>query len=340
MTEARNILMVEDVQVSGAIDAAAAAMRAAGHRVTRYPDAASLRNDAAGLARAAILVCSSNCPVHREMLESAKNLRAIVVPAIGTEMLDVPAATARGIVIANGATPENFESMAEATVLFMLASFYQLHRSEALLRDMQPRPGQLYARMLKGSTIGLIGLGRIARGVVARLQGWGVEFLAYTPRAATTVAPAGVRFVPLEELLVKSDIVSIHAGLNNETRGMLDAGRVRLMKPGAVLVNTSRGGIVDEQALCDAVLEKRIAGIALDTFSREPLPADSPLRDIPNAILTPHIVGHTLDSILSLNRTVVANLERVIAGMTPVHVRNPEVLPAWLATYKAERAAK
>ncbi len=336
MTAAHTILMVEDVQVSQAIDAADSAMRAAGHRVPRHPDAAALRHDTAGLAGADILVCSSNCPVPRELLETARRLRAIVVPAIGTEMLDVPAATARGVVIANGATPENFESMAEATVLFMLASFYQLRRSEELLRERQPRPAQLYARMLKGRTIGLIGLGRIARGVVARLQGWGVEFLAYTPRPATTTPPAGVRLVPLEELLARSDIVSIHASLNSESRGMLDAGRVGLMKPGAVLVNTSRGGIVDEAALCEAIRDQRIAGVALDTFAREPLPADSPLRDIPNAILTPHIVGHTLDAILSLDVTVVENLKRVIAGATPVHVRNPEVLPAWLAKYAAQ----
>lgn len=335
MNTARNILMVEDVQVSQAIDAAAAAMLAAGHRVTRHPDAAALRRDATGLAQADILVVSSNCPVPREVLDAMKNLRGVVVPAIGTEMLDVPAITERGIVIANGATPENFESMAEATVLFMLASFYQLHRSEALLRNRQPRPGQLYARMLKGRTIGMIGLGRIARGVVARLQGWNVELIAYTPRAATTAAPSGVRFVSLDELLEKSDIVSIHASLNNETRGMLDAKRIRQMKPGAVLVNTSRGGIVDEVALCEAIRENRIAGIALDTFSREPLPTDSPLRDIPNAILTPHIVGHTLDAMLSLDITVVENLNRVLAGATPVHVRNPEVLPAWLAKFGA-----
>lgn len=333
MTAARTILMVEDVQVSQAIDAAAEAMRAAGHHVVRHPDAAALRNDAAGLAGADVLVVSSNCPIPCALLDTARQLRAIVVPAIGTEMLDVPAASARGILIANGATPENFESMAESTVMLMLASFYQLHRAEALLRNRAPRPAHMYARMLKGRTIGLIGIGRIARGVVARLQGWNVELLAYTPRAATTTPPPGVRLVPLEELLAESDIVSIHASLNNESRGMLDAARIRMMKPGAVLINTSRGGIVDELALCDAVREQRIAGVALDTFAREPLPADSPLRDIPNAILTPHIVGHTLDAILSLDITVVENLKRVLAGETPVHVRNPEVLPAWLAKY-------
>lgn len=333
MTVARSVLMVEDVQVSQAIDAADAAMRAAGHDVTRHADAAALRNDAAGLAKADVLVCSSNCPVARELLDGAPRLRAIVVPAIGTEMLDVPAATEKNIVIANGATPENFESMAEATVLLMLASLYDLHRSESLLRNRQARPAQLYARMLKGRTIGLIGLGRIARAVVARLRGWNVGLIAYTPRAASTTPPDGVVLVPLDELLARSDIVSIHASLNTDSRNMLDAGRIRQMKPGAVLINTARGGIIDEVALSEAVREKRIAAIALDTFAREPLPADSPLRDIPNAILTPHIVGHTLDAIVSLDITVAENLKRVIAGTRPVHVRNPEVLPGWLAKY-------
>ena len=335
MPEVLKILMVEDVQVSQVLNTAETAMRGSGHEVMRYRDSAALWADKAALAQAEIFVFSSNFPCTRELLSTPQRLRAVVVPAIGTETIDVLAATELGIIIANGATSENVESMAESTVLLMLALLYDLNRSQALLRNRQPRPAELYAQMLKGRTIGLIGLGRIARAVVSRLEGWGVEFLAYTRRTSSAAVPRVITMVTLEELLKQSDVVSVHASLNDESRGMLNAQRLRLLKPSAILIDTARGGIIDEVALCEAVREKRIAGVALDTFAVEPLPADSPLRELPDAILTPHIVGHTVQGTRSLDTTVVENLMRVIRGEPPVHIRNPEVLPLWQARWSA-----
>jgi D-3-phosphoglycerate dehydrogenase len=126
-----------------------------------------------------------------------------------------------------------------------------------------------------------------------------------------------------------SDVVCVLASLNAETRGMLGLARLRLMKPDAVLLNTARGGIIDEHALVEIARERPGLRVALDTFAQEPLPADSPLRTLPNAILTPHAIGHTQESLAALTPAAVENVSRVLAGQLPLFVRNPDVIPEW-----------
>ena len=323
------ILMVDDPRLKPVYQAAESAMHADGHEVIRYREPADLRADSAELFSADVLITGMNCPCPRPVLEAAKKLRAVVVPVIGTELVDVGAATELGIVVGHGATSENSDSMAEATIMLMLNLLYDLRRSEAILRDSLPRPAGQYAHMLRDRTVGLVGLGRIGLAVVKRLQGWDVDILVHSRSGHRDGLPSNVRFTGLEELLQKSDIVSLHAGLNEQTRGLLNADNLRLLKPTAILINTARGGIVDEAAVFEAARDGRIARLGLDTFKIEPLPADSPLRSLPNAILTPHIVGHTVEGGESLGTTIAENLRRVIRGEAPVYVRNPEVLPGW-----------
>ncbi len=135
--------------------------------------------------------------------------------------------------------------------------------------------------------------------------------------------------VDLDTLMRTSDVVVVLASLNPETRGLISAEKLRLMKQTAILVNTARGAIVDEAALADALKSKAIAGAALDCFSVEPLPADSPLRGLPNAILTPHMIGHTVEAHHSLEVATRENLDLVLSGQPPRYVVNPAVLPAW-----------
>lgn len=333
--EKPTVVLVDDVQVKTAMDAAEAHMRARGSRVARYPNMDALAADRATLAQADVLVVSSNYRCTREIMAGAKNLRAVIFPESGTETMDFAAARELGIVVGHGAFPENSESMAEATVMLILVSLYDLHRSEWLLRNKQPRPGTLYAHMLKGRTIGLVGFGRIGQAIAARLQNWNVHILAYSPRIGEKALFPGVRPAGLDDLLRQSDVVCIVCALNDETRGMIDARRLRLMKPTAILVNTSRGAIVDETALYEALKEKRIAKAALDTFVVEPLPHDSPLRTLDNVVLTPHIVGHTLDAIEAGHRNLIEGIERALRGEPPPYVRNPEVLPAWRSRWSA-----
>lgn len=279
--------------------------------------------------RSDLVVTTTRSLIDRDALQAARRLRAVVFPTIGTESIDQHAADELGIAVAHGPTPENFNSMAESTVLLMLALLYDLHGTERVLRDNLPRPAMMKARMLMGKTIGLIGLGRIGRGVVERLFGWGVQILVFDPYLPANAIPEGVKAVGLEEVLARSDIVSIHTTLNDETRHIINARTLALMKPSAYLVNTARGGMIDEAALVDALRQRRIAGAALDAFELEPLPADHALRTLDNVILTPHMVGHTQEIFDAIPGAAMDNIDRLLRQETPLYFRNPAVLPRW-----------
>ena len=283
--------------------------------------------------RADVMMFSSRSICSREVMLAAPRLRGIVNPTIGLETVDLKAANELSVIVGHGATPENFLGMAEATVMLMLMLMYNPGATESVLRGQRsrpkPAPEAMWARMLLGRTVGLVGLGRIARGVVERLSGFGVNQLACDPLVRQDAAPPGVKMTDLETLLRSSDVVSVHVSITSESRGMLGERELALMKPTAHLVNTSRGEAIDEPALYRALKERRIAGAALDTFVVEPLPEDSPLRDLDNVILTPHMVGHTRDVIASFPPAAVENITRILQGEPPLYCKNPEVIPAW-----------
>jgi phosphoglycerate dehydrogenase-like enzyme len=307
-----------------------------GQEVVHYTDYARFEQEPKAVLRDAdVLVAVSSFPCTRELMSLAPQLRAVVSPFIGTEGFDEAAATALGIIVANGQVPENFLSMAESTILLILASLYALHWWEQQLRRSAPHPRRVPGRMLRGRTIGIIGFGQIARALASRLEAWEVQIKTYIPRLRGPL-PNGVTRVELEDLLRSSDVVCVLASLNNETRGMLDLNRLRLMKPDAVLINTARGGIIDEHALVQVASERPGLRIALDTFAQEPLPADSPLHALANTILTPHAIGHTQESLDALPAGAIENVTRVLRGELPLYVRNPDVIPAWRARWSAQ----
>lgn len=319
---------------SGLLDEIAHALGALGHQVLSYPDADALHHSPASLRAIDALVAAPRFRCSREVMASAPRLRGVVSPVTGIEGIDVSAATDLGVIVANGQTPENSESLAEATILLILAALYDLHGSETVLRRNLPRPAQPTARMLRGKTIGMIGFGQIARAMTLRLSNWGVRIVASSRRVHAD-APGDVTWLGIDELLRTSDVVCVLASLNAETRGMLDAARLRLLKPGAVLVNTARGAIIDEAALYEVAAERPDLRLALDTFTVEPLPPDSPLRFLPNAILTPHMVGHTQESIAAVPVTTVENVRRILAGDLPLHICNPDVIALWRSRFIA-----
>jgi phosphoglycerate dehydrogenase-like enzyme len=195
----------------------------------------------------------------------------------------------------------------------------------------KPTPTDAWARMLFGRTAGLIGFGRIARGVAERLAGFGVRILAHDPFVKPETAPRGVEFHDLESVLKSSDIVSLHVNITETTRGLIGERELGFMKPTAYLVNTSRGEAIDESALIRALKARQIAGAALDNFIVEPLPTNSPLRELDNVILTPHMVGHTRDVFASFPTAAVENIAHILRGELPLHCKNPEIAPAWRA---------
>jgi phosphoglycerate dehydrogenase-like enzyme len=306
-------------------------LRALGHDVTFHQDAAAFEAAETGLTGIDALVAASSVAVTRPLMESADRLRGIVSPTTGIEGFDLAAATELGILVANGQTRENVESVAEATIMLMLAALYDLHGSETLLRENRPRPALVNARMLGGKTVGIIGFGRIARAVADRLAAWNVSIQAYTRRVPAN--PGNVRFVGLEELLRTSDVVCVLATLNKDTQGLLNADRLALLKPEAVLINTARGAIIDETALYALAGKRPDLRLALDVFTTEPLPPESPLRDLPNAILTPHMVGQSREAYTALPDTAVENVQKLLAGQVPPYVCNPEMIPRWQARW-------
>ena len=310
-------------------DEIGAELQKAGHHIIRYAhrDAFAVTPDP--LANIDILLCVAMFPLTRDMLGAAPRLRAIVSAVTGIEGIDIPAATERTVVVANAQTEENIIGMAEATVLMMLAALYDLDGAQNQVRQKLWRPPQLKAHQLRGKTIGLIGLGKIGRETARLLAPWGASLQYSARRDADLTGLPPMPRVDLDTLLRTSDIVLVLASLNADTRGLINAEKLKLMKPSAILVNTARGAIVDEAALADALKSKAIAGAALDCFAVEPLPNDSPLRGVSNLILTPHMIGHTVEAHHSLEVATRENLGLILVGKPPRYVVNPAVLPAW-----------
>ncbi len=292
------------------------------HCQISHADAADLMKDIN------ILVISSRTRVDRRIMAQAPKLQAIIFPSIGYNSCDLEAASEFGIKVVNGVTPENYEGVAEGTVLLILASLLQFNKKQRWLREDIPNPkaSAYSSQMIKGKTIGLIGYGRIARETIRRLQHWGVaRFLVFSRRQHDTEFQS-LEFCTLEKLLCESDVVSIHCPLNEETGNMIDKNALGLMKSTAIIVNTSRGGIINEEALTDALLRGAIAGAAIDTFEVEPLPRDSSLRQVEDIALTPHNIGHTSDLFKSLVPKAVRNICDLAQGLTPADTVNAAAL--------------
>jgi phosphoglycerate dehydrogenase-like enzyme len=317
-------------------DSIGADLQKAGHRVVRHADREAFAAAREPLAGVDILLCAANFPMSRAVLATPRRLRAVVSAVTGTDGIDLAAATEHGIVVANAQTDENITGMAEATVLMMLSALYDLNGAQGRIRQGLWRPPQLKASQLCDKTVGFVGLGRIGRETARLLAAWGAT-MQYTARRDTD--PGGLppmRRVDLDTLMRTSDVVVVLASLNETTRGLIGAEKLRLMKKTAILVNTARGAIVDEAALAAALRDGAIAGAALDCFAVEPLPADSPLRALPNVVLTPHMIGHTIEAHHSLEVATRDNLDRIFAGRPPRYVVNPAVLPAWTKKWGAQ----
>jgi len=306
------------------------AFEAAGHRVLRQRDAAAFRADAQVLADADVLLAHMSFGASRAQMRAAPRLRAIVSPVTGTDGFDEAAATELGILVVHCQTRQNYSSIAESTVMLILAAAYDLNNSQRVLRENLPSPNPPRGRLLEGKTLGLIGFGRIAQGVASRLASWGMRILVSMPRVHGTL-PDYVERVELDDLLAWSDVVSLHAPLTGETRNMIDARRIGLLKPDVMFLNTARGHMVDEAALLRFAQAHPEARFALDCFDHEPLPPDDPIRTLPNAILTPHLAGHTIDTHRAGRRIGIDLIEGILAGRAPSpdNLRNPQIVLAW-----------
>ncbi|MGZ4738219.1 MAG: phosphoglycerate dehydrogenase [Ilumatobacteraceae bacterium] len=269
----------------------------------------------------AVAVIASNDPFSADVFDACPNLKVIARTGIGVDAIDVPAATRAGVMIAT-APGTNEETVADHTLALMLALVRRLVEHDRSLREHRwDRAGGITPNDLVGATVGVIGSGAIGRGVIRRVLAFGSRVLVCDP--VLTAAPEGTELVTLDQLLSQSDVVTLHVPLLEQTRGLIGARELALMRPTAVLVNASRGHIVDEAALADALRNHRLAAAGLDVFAEEP-PFASELLDLPNVIVTPHVAGISHRAIAAMNEVATRSVIAVLSGDVPANVVNHE----------------
>jgi D-3-phosphoglycerate dehydrogenase len=273
------------------------------------------------------LVVRSETVVTAAVLEAGAALRVVGRAGVGVDNIDVAAATRRGILVVN-APRGNTVAAAEHSMALLLASARWLPQADASVRRGEWTRARFTGVELRGKTLGIIGLGNIGSEVAKRAQGLEMAVIAYDPAVPVERAEQfNVELTSLEELLRRSDFISIHAPLVEGTRHLLSDVQFEQVKPGARLVNAARGGIVDEEALHRALSSGRLAAAAADVFEQEP-PAQSPLLQLPNFIATPHIAASTVEAQTSVAFDVAEELAAVLTGELPRHAVNaPALLP-------------
>lgn len=261
-----------------------------------------------------------------ELLQAGSNLKLVVRAGVGVDNVDFSAATAAGIVVEN--TPgSNTISTAELTIGLIIACARNIPASHLSLSSGNWDRKHFVGREIRGKTLGLIGFGRVGRAVAQRAMAFGMLVMAYDPllNPSSEDIPVGVNLVTLEELLSTADIISLHTGLNDETRGMINRKTIALMKDGVILINTARGAIFDASDVADAVNTGKVASVGVDVFDIEPPPSGHPLIGLAGVIHTPHLGANTIDAQKAVG---IDAASQVIAGLIENEFRNvvnPEV---------------
>jgi lactate dehydrogenase-like 2-hydroxyacid dehydrogenase len=247
--------------------------------------------------------------------------------AVGYDSVDVAACAARRIPVGN--TPGVLtETTADLALALLLATARRVVEAAAFARSGQWvtwRPLEMAGRDLYGSIVGIVGLGRIGKAVARRLRGFDCRLLYTDPRPDRDAAALGAAFVEFDALLGASDFVTLHCPLNDATRGLIDAAALRKMKPGAILINTSRGPVVDQTALIEALRTGVIAGAGLDVTDPEPIAPDDPLLSMPNVVVLPHVGSATVATRTRMAQLAVDNLVAGLRGDRLPHCVNPQV---------------
>ncbi|MER8828869.1 hydroxyacid dehydrogenase [Mesorhizobium sp. M0938] len=276
-------------------------------------------------------------PLPPELFEGATKLRAAIRHGAGLDMIPMEAATAAGVLVAN-VPAVNARSVAEYV---MFATLALLRRFRMVDRDLRTkgwlagRDHANFASELAGKTIGIVGFGAIGR-AVGHIAAHGFDLNVVATTRSMRPAPDRVGFLSIDALVEQSDIVVLCCPLTPETRGLINRERIARMKPHALLINISRGPVVDDDALIEALQKGRIGGAALDVFATQPLPSDHPYFGFDNVMVTPHMAGITEESMMRMGVGAAGEALLVLANKLPVNLRNPEVIEHYRRRFPAD----
>ena len=274
------------------------------------PDRAKLL---AAVPDADALLVRSATTVDAEVLAAAPKLKIVARAGVGLDNVDVDAATARGVLVVNAPT-SNIHSAAEHALALLLAAARQIPAADATLREHTWKRSSFSGIEIFGKTVGVVGLGRIGQLVAQRLAAFGAHITAYDPYVShARAAQLGIELLTLDELLGRADFISVHLPKTKETAGLIGKEALAKTKPGVIIVNAARGGLVDEAALADAVSSGHVRGAGLDVFSTEPC-TDSPLFELPQVVVTPHLGASTEEAQDRAGTDVAASVRLALAG--------------------------
>jgi D-3-phosphoglycerate dehydrogenase / 2-oxoglutarate reductase len=279
----------------------------------RWVDGPDREKLLAAVPEADALLVRSATTVDAEVLAAAPKLKIVARAGVGLDNVDVDAATERGVLVVNAPT-SNIHSAAEHALALLLSAARQIPAADASLRERTWKRSSFSGTEIFGKTVGVVGLGRIGQLVAQRLAAFETRIVAYDPYvSAARAAQLGIELLPLDELLARADFISVHLPKTPETAGLIDKDALAKTKPGVVIVNAARGGLVDEAALFDAVSSGHVRAAGIDVFSKEPC-TDSPLFDLPQVVVTPHLGASTAEAQDRAGTDVAASVKLALAG--------------------------
>jgi glyoxylate reductase len=291
------------------------------------PPPKQVLKDKAGEADALVTLLSDR--IDKEIFNAAPKLKIVAQMAVGYDNINVQEATKRGVYVTN--TPEVLtETTADFAWALLMAVARRVPEADRYVRKgkwcVAWHPDMLTGRDVYGSTIGIVGAGRIGQAVAQRAKGFNMKTLYYNRSPKPDIEKLGAKRVELDELLRESDFVSVHVPLTKETTHLINAEKLVLMKGSAYLVNNSRGAVIDEKALFEALKARRIAGAALDVFEQEPIQLSNPLLGLENIVVAPHISSASIETRAKMSDIVAENLLAFFRGEKPPNLVNTETL--------------
>lgn len=279
----------------------------------RWVDGPDREKLLAAVPDADALLVRSATTVDAEVLAAGTKLKIVARAGVGLDNVDVDAATARGVLVVNAPT-SNIHSAAEHALALLLSAARQVPAADATLRAHTWKRSSFSGTEIFGKTVGVVGLGRIGQLVAQRLAAFGTHVVAYDPYvSAARAAQLGIELLTLDELLGRADFISVHLPKTKETAGLINKEALAKTKPGVIIVNAARGGLIDEQALADAVTSGHVRAAGLDVFSTEPC-TDSPLFELPQVVVTPHLGASTAEAQDRAGTDVAASVKLALAG--------------------------